>query len=208
MGIILLLLSFDPTGVSQSIAGKKNYYVYQGFENRWYLDQGKGLCLTLLMSAVSTNFPELNKLQKSLVARLKDRSYAPNIKKDLEDFYDDEVNTKLKNQEDLEALYTGGQFVGPKSFSRMMSILLVVVCYSSGLPVLYIVGFLFFTVTYNVNKVMMLKFYQKSLTLNRVVPLYSMQFLTMSLFIHITMGCFMMTNPKLFESISEPGFGF
>ena len=28
MGIIMLLLAFDPTGVSQSIAGKKNYTVY------------------------------------------------------------------------------------------------------------------------------------------------------------------------------------
>ena len=98
--------------------------------------------------------------------------------------------------------------MGAKSFSRMMSTLLVIICYSSGLPVLYIVGFMFFTVTFNVNKIMMLKFYQKSLTLNRVVPLYSMQFLTMSLFIHITMGCFMMTNPKLFETISQSGSGF
>jgi hypothetical protein len=49
------------------------------------------------MSAISTNFPELNKLQKGLIARLKDRTYMSNIKKDLEDFYDDEVNTKLKS---------------------------------------------------------------------------------------------------------------
>ena len=56
----------------------------------------------------------------------------------------------------------------------MMSTLLVVVCYSSGLPVLYIVGFMFFGATYLVNKVMILKFYTKTNTLNRVVPLYSM----------------------------------
>ena len=95
------------------------------------------------------------------------------MKKDIEDEYDDEVNTKKKAQEDLEALYTGGQFMGGKNFSRMMSTLLVIVCYSSGLPVLYIMGFIFFTTTYNVSKFMIIKFFQKSLTLNRVVPLYS-----------------------------------
>ena len=98
--------------------------------------------------------------------------------------------------------------MGEKTFSRMMSTLLVIVCYSSGLPVLYIVGVIFFTATYLVNKLMIIKFYQKTLTLNRVVPLFSMQFLTMSLFSHIIMGCFMMTNPNLFATISEPGYGF
>jgi hypothetical protein len=64
--------------------------------------------------------------------------------------------------------------MGEKTFSRMMSTLLVVVCYSSGLPVLYIVGSVFFSATYMVNKLMIMKFYQKTLTLNRVVPLFSM----------------------------------
>lgn len=130
------------------------------------------------------------------------------MKKDIEDEYDDEVNTKKKAQEDLEALYTGGQFAGGKSFSRMMSTLLVIVCYSSGLPVLYIMGFIFFTTTFLVNKMMIIKFFQKSLDLNRVVPLYSIQFLTMSLFIHISMGCFMMTNPNLFQTEAQAGMGF
>jgi len=63
--------------------------------------------------------------------------------------------------------------MGGKNFSRMMSTLLVIVCYSSGLPVLYIMGFIFFTTTFIVSKLLMFKFFQKSMTLNRVVPLYS-----------------------------------
>jgi hypothetical protein len=60
------------------------------------------------MSAISTNITEINKLYQASYARFKDRKFSPNIKKDLEDEYDDVVNTKLKAQEDLEALYTGG----------------------------------------------------------------------------------------------------
>lgn len=105
----------------------------------------------------------------------------------------------------MEALYTGGKFAGEKTFSRMMSTLLVIVTYSSGMPVLYLVGSVFFGVTYFVNKALIITFYQKTLTLNRVVPNFSMQFLTISLFIHIIVGCFMLTDPTLFETISEPG---
>lgn len=90
----------------------------------------------------------------------------------------------------------------------MMASLLVVVTYSSGMPVLYMVGALFFGMTYIVNKLVLFKYYQKSLTLNRVVPQYSMQFLSVSLVLHVLFGCFMLTNPGLFETISPAGTGF
>jgi hypothetical protein len=34
-----------------------------------------------------------------------------------------------------------------------------------------------------------------------------MQFLILSIFMHIFVGCFMLTNPDLFSTISEPGQG-
>jgi hypothetical protein len=71
----------------------------------------------------------------------------------LEDEDDDEVNTKIIVQEEVEALYTGGQFAGEKTFSRMMSTLLVITTYASGMPILYLVGAFFFCATYIVNKV-------------------------------------------------------
>ena len=132
----------------------------------------------------------------------------PNLKRDLEDEDDDEVNSKCANQAEAEALYTGGTFAGEKTFSRMMSTLLVVVSYSGGMPVLYLVGALFFGVTYLVNKVVLFKFYQKSLTLNRVVPQFSMQFLSVSLGLHVLFGCFMLTNPGLFETVTPAGTAF
>lgn len=96
MGIIMIIIAFDPSGTMQRIAGQKTPKVYQGFENQWYLDQGKGLCLTLLMSAVSTNAPGLGNLINALIKQIKDRGWKSNVKKDIEDEYDDEVNTKIK----------------------------------------------------------------------------------------------------------------
>lgn len=81
------------------------------------------------------------------------------MKKDLEDEDDDETNSKCLTQDEVEALYTGGVFAGEKTFSRMMSTLLVVVTYSSGMPILYMVGAMFFYSTFLVNKMVLIKFY-------------------------------------------------
>ena len=48
------------------------------------------------MSTISTNAPGLNNLFKAFFKRIQDRGWKPNIKKDEEDEYDDEVNTNKK----------------------------------------------------------------------------------------------------------------
>jgi hypothetical protein len=174
MGLIMLLLSFDPSGTSQTMAGQEEPMIYRGFETAWYEVLGKKLCLTLFMSTFATNVGEIKKIGQAGILRLKDRGGLPNIKKDLEDEDDDEVNTKIYVQDEVEALYRGGAFEGEKTFSRMMSTLLVITTYSSGMPILYLVGAFFFSATYIVNKVVIFQYYQRSLTLNRVVPNYSM----------------------------------
>jgi hypothetical protein len=144
----------------------------------------------------------------SSFGRLKDRGFKPNLKKDLEDEDDDEPNSKINIQKDLNELYTGECFEGAGTFSRIMSTLLVLLSYSSGMPVLYIIGAVFFLFTYQVNKIVLYKYYQKSLDLNRVVPQYSMEFLNLCLFLHIIIGGFMITNPDLFATHSSTGVGF
>jgi hypothetical protein len=81
----------------------------------------------------------------------------------------------------------------------MMSTIFVIITYSSGMPVLYLVGLIFFVLTYSVNKVLIFKFYKKSLTLNRVVPLRSMEILSKAIIMHMVVGCFMFTNPWIFK---------
>jgi hypothetical protein len=90
----------------------------------------------------------------------------------------------------------------------MMSTLLAIITYSSGMPILYLIGAVFYSITFIVNKAVIFQFYQRSLTLDRVVPNYSMQFLNMSLLIHILFGCFMLTNPSLYTTMSNPSKGF
>jgi hypothetical protein len=102
-----------------------------------------------------------------------DRGFRLGLKKDEDDEDDDEPNSKKKTQKELEELYMGGDYEGEGSFSRMMSHLLILVTFSSGMPNLYFVGFLFFTFTFLVEKWNLILIFKKTTTLNRIIPLYS-----------------------------------
>lgn len=64
--------------------------------------------------------------------------------------------------------------------------------------------------TFLINKVLLFQFYQKTNTLNRVVPNYSMSLLNLSIVFHLVVGLFMLTNSSIFEVKKETskGFGF
>jgi len=94
--------------------------------------------------------------------RWKDRTFSLRLKQDPDDPDDDQPNTRLMLQSELEALYTGAEFDGEGAYSRMMSTMFALLLFSSGMPVLYFIGFLFFTGTYITNKVIILRFYTKS----------------------------------------------
>jgi hypothetical protein len=119
------------------------------------------------------------------------------IKKDLEDEEDDAPNTQQVTQKYLEDLYMGTEFSGEKQFSRMMSILLVCMSYSSGMPILYLGAFFYFSATYLVNKVLLFQYYKKTTTLDRTLPLYTMSFLKYSIIIHMFVALLMFSNPQV-----------
>lgn len=114
----------------------------------WYMNIGVELCFTIFTSSISSNINVVLKIGRTFIQRWFDRSLKPTVKKNKDDEYDDEIWSKKATQEDVEELYKGAEFQGQKSFSRMMSVLTVCILYSSGMPALYIVGFIFFTATF------------------------------------------------------------
>ena len=173
---------------------------YPGFTPEWYMDQGKKICLFIFLSSFLSNTQDINKFAQAIVVRFYDRKFKMHLKKDPEDEDDDEPNTRQKIQSDLETLYTGKEFQGEKAFSRMMSTLFVVMLYSSGMPILYPVGFVFYLATYFANKLLIIKFYQKSRTLTRTIPIFSQRFLKVGLVLHMIGALFMLTNPDAFTT--------
>lgn len=85
-----------------------------------------------------------------------------------------------------------------------MSTLLVILTFSSGMPILYVIGFMFYSLTYIVNKVSLIKFYRREISLNRILPLESAKYFNTAIMIHIFFGCMMLTDTSLFRTKDAP----
>jgi len=144
--------------------------VYSGFTPKWYMNTGLIICLFLFTNSFVSNLNNWNDYLKVEFKRLKDRTLQTKLKKDPDDPDDDEPNTRCLLQSEVEQLYTGATFEGESAYSRMMSTLFSLLLFSSGMPILYVIGFVFFFGTYITNKVMILRFYTRSGTLTRTIP--------------------------------------
>ena len=182
-----------------------------GFTPEWYMTTGKAICFFVFTSAFVSNIGELWNYMSALCRRVFDRRGRSDLKKDPEDEDDDDPNTRIKVQHELEALYTGPAFRGERAYSRMMSTLFVIMMYSSGMPLLYAIGIVFYTVTYLLHKLLIIKFFKKSTTSTRTIPMAAVQFLKIGLICHMICAAFMLTNPTIFEvreDMSNPHIAF
>ena len=132
-----------------------------------------------------------------------DRSYSWNIKKDLEDDNNDDPNTKLETMDELIELYKGSEFEGDAVFSRFGSTLVICLMFCTGMPCMYIVAFIFFFLTYLVNKYMLFNYYLKVTSLDRVIPNVSMPFVTIALYGKMILGIFMLGNTNITKGTRE-----
>jgi len=88
-----------------------------------------------------------------------------------------------------------------RKMSRIMSSLFVLIFFSSGMPVMYLLGTIFFTLTYIINKVLFLQYYQKTeTTLSREIPLFSSWMLPLAIIIKLILGIFMYADEDIFNS--------
>jgi len=53
----------------------------------------------------------------------------------------------------------------------MMTVVFVILIYSSGMPVLYMVGIFFTVTTFLINKFLLINYYKRSSSMTRTVPL-------------------------------------
>lgn len=74
--------------------------------------------------------------------------------------------------------------------------------YSSGMPVLYVIGAIFFTTTYMIEKFLIINYYKKSQSLKRIVPVVAMNILRLGILLHMFNACIMLSNPDIFK-VSE-----
>ena len=108
----------------------------------------------------------------------------------------------------MELLYEGSEFEGQKSLARMAATVIVIFVYSSGMPILYLIGALFFTLTYVKEKFLIIKYHKRTdVSLNKDLPLYTLSLLRLTIIAKMLMGIAMFTDPQIFDTINPPSDG-
>lgn len=123
------------------------------------MDTGRAICLFLFTSSFVACIVDILYYVKALLIRMWDRKCRTRLKADQDDEQDDVVNTRQKVQTNLVQIHMGQIFNGEQALSRMMSTMFVILLYSSGMPILYFIGMLFFVTTYFAHKLLILKYY-------------------------------------------------
>ena len=120
----------------------------------------------------------------------KKREQVRNSKDDPEANKDsDEIpNTKFLRKSDLHKLYTGPQIESGEKFAQMFVSICVSFMYSLGLPILYPIVALAMIVSYWFNKVMLMRFYQRTYEFNETLPMQSMQMMKVAFIAHFAVG--------------------
>lgn len=97
-------------------------------------------------------------------------------------------------------MYTGDEIASYHLYAQVFTSLLVTMTYSGGLPILYAIAFLNFFFLYWIYKVLLIKFYQKTIAFNQDLAFASIKYFKIGVFIHLIMTAFMFTNRDILVS--------
>ena len=74
---------------------------------------------------------------------------------------------------------------------------LIYYMYCGGVPLMYLLGFLFFAIGYWIYKYLFIDFHRKSWNFSEEIPFYALSIMKFGLLVHLAMICFMYTNKRL-----------
>ena len=101
----------------------------------------------------------------------------------------------------------GKEFQGQRNLARLVSSYTVMLIYSSGMPIMYFIGLIFFTVTFWVNKYLLTNYYTKSDAV--FDPRFArsvLWHLRYVIFAKLAMGLFMFCNPHVTHGNDQESF--
>lgn len=208
-GLVMCLVSL--IGLNKALVTYEDWRIrpekrgYDGFDADWYFEVGRIVTLTCFLSAFASNGADLRGWCKAAARQRRDRGGSANLKRFPHDEDDDAPNTKLLIQEDLERLYEGPNFECETTLARMMSVTWTLVVFSSGMPVLYALGFVFYLLTYLTNKLLIMKYYKRTDSiLSREIPLTAVRMMRYAVVLKMFVGLYMLNNPSIIRTRDAP----
>ena len=157
------------------------------------------------MSTFTSNVANLRGWCKAASKQRSDRDGDPNLKRFPLDEDDDTPNTKMMIQDDLEKLYEGPNFECEKALSRFMSVSWTLIVFSTGMPILYLIGFFFYLCTYLTNKLLIMKYYKRTDSiLSREIPVFAVWLMRYAIVLKMFVGIYMLNNPAIIKTRDLP----
>lgn len=109
---------------------------------------------------------------------------------------------------DLQEIYTGSQIRIGYKFAQTFTFIFVCLAYSSGLPIMYPIGTVYFVMTYWFDKVCLMRYYQKTKVFNEELPIQSVQLFKYAVFLHFVFAGLMFQRSSLLSSKEIEGEDF
>ena len=184
---------------------------FEDFSAAWYYNVGSILCITMVLNLLSPFSSAHGVPCFKCCRRCWDRRGKWRIKKSSNP-EDDVVNTRQLIQSDLQKMYSDPQIKEDNVYAQLYTTLLVCLMYSSGIPAMYAIGFLFFFTLYWMCKVLLVKFFEKNKTFNESLQLKSLSYLKYGVLFHMAIGGSMYTNSRILsekqreEILNSPSF--
>jgi len=168
---------FIPSKNSVIFAGK-----FKDFTSNWYGEVGAAIGLTTFISSV---VPIINIAFMGIAGakRCWDRSCTC-----------DRTKTKKVIQKNYELLYYGPEFTIANQYSALVAMTLIVLTYSSGLPCLYLAGFLICFCSYWTSKFMFLRHYKNPPQYTKDLIMRAIYIMEYGVALHLIFGVFMLTQ--------------
>ena len=116
---------------------------YTEFSVEWYRVVGSTIVLTMLIRTVSPHIATIAQVCITGLKRCYDRRCTCDNKR-----------TRKVIQTDYENVYMGPEFTLDSRYAQTLTVIFTIFMYSSGLPILYMIGFVYFLFTYWVDKIL------------------------------------------------------
>lgn len=159
---------------------------YKKFTVEWYRLVGSAICFQITLLIASVNVTNMMFWLIALTKRCCDRGCTTNAKK-----------TKKFTQEDYEEVNMGPPIMMNYKYSNMLVVSLLVMTYSAGMPVLYLVAALYYFVTYWVDKTLIFYHNRKPVFFDEKLPQEMIKWFKLAVPLHLVIGAVMLSNSNI-----------
>jgi hypothetical protein len=101
---------------------------------------------------------------------------------------------KIKTRKDILETYLGPEFQMDTRYSQMLTTIFVVLLYSSGMPLLYLLCFIFFITTYYLDRILLVKLYRSPPHIDLRMSKFFMKFIYWGVIIHLCFSIWIFGN--------------